>query len=516
MSSSSSDFASSKLEDLNVTQDELNSIGEALKKEEFRKLLCEYVEEIQNPENRKLYEEELTELEKQRGVDITFLTPKPCFVVKTSSNGNVKTFINICSNENIGLPTSTRQGNGLNWQVPYVLAPPRLDYDKKQEKCNVYDVVFHPDTIELGKKTKDFKQLILDTALNGVEQSFKVTLDKVNLKYPSIPFKGSVHPTVLRRKAEKSKTPKEPEENKDGLVQKSYNNNKTERNGNVIHSQNNSHQNGDSQQNGSIPNGHHTESNGHHNGSISNDQTCSEGLTNVDSGNIEHSCDEINAALNFPYPPLQENKPVMVTDLNAIKTATKGRDVQYVTPKYVIKEYNEVDLDNYTNDMYCKSNVTIPSKLIVEIMLPLLKTMEFTKLDISERKFEFVSEKPSKYKLSLTLPYAVDDENGSAKFEMDKKLLVVTLPVVYKHDRDEAVNTVHNGASNGITSLDHDSNVDSGISTPESNNPIDNNTESCDRTLKGTENSAINDEVNQNTCSNYTNINDSKNRNNSN
>jgi hypothetical protein len=67
MSSSSSDFVQSKLEDLNVTQDELNSIGEALKKEEFRKLLCDYVQEIQNPENRKLYEEELTELEKQRG-----------------------------------------------------------------------------------------------------------------------------------------------------------------------------------------------------------------------------------------------------------------------------------------------------------------------------------------------------------------------------------------------------------------------------------------------------------------
>lgn len=67
MSATTDDYARSRLEDLNVTQDELNSIGEALKKEEFRKLLCDYVEEIQNPENRKLYEEELTELEKQRG-----------------------------------------------------------------------------------------------------------------------------------------------------------------------------------------------------------------------------------------------------------------------------------------------------------------------------------------------------------------------------------------------------------------------------------------------------------------
>lgn len=80
-------------------------------------------------------------------MDITFITPKAGFVVKTSSDGNIKTFINICSNENIGLPSSTAHLNGLNWQVPYILAPPRLDYDKKHEKCNVYDVVFHPDSI---------------------------------------------------------------------------------------------------------------------------------------------------------------------------------------------------------------------------------------------------------------------------------------------------------------------------------------------------------------------------------
>lgn len=67
MSATSSEFVHSKLEDLNVTHDELNSIGEALKKEEFRKLLIDYVQEIQNPENRRVYEEELTLLEKQRG-----------------------------------------------------------------------------------------------------------------------------------------------------------------------------------------------------------------------------------------------------------------------------------------------------------------------------------------------------------------------------------------------------------------------------------------------------------------
>lgn len=433
MSSSSSDFVQSKLEDLNVTQDELNSIGEALKKEEFRKLLCDYVQEIQNPENRKLYEEELTELEKQRGVDITFVTPNACFVVKTSTNGNVKTFINICSNDNIGVPLSTKQGSGLNWQVPYVLAPPRLDFDKKQEKCNVYDVVFHPDSIELGKKNKDFKQLLLDTALNGIEQNFKVTLDKVNLKFPKISFKGSVHPTVLRRKSEsKSKPSKEgPDIEEDELVQKLYGDNqelnKTELNG---------RSNGEQ-----TPQGHPS------NGS---NKPLSDVIPN---GIHDPTANGLNTPLNYPYPPLEENKPIIVTNLNEIKLNGAPNE-QYTTPKYIIKEYNEVNLDNYTNNKFCKSNVTIPSKLIVEIKLPLLKTIEFMQLNIRGKEFEFVSEKPSKYKLNVTLPYCVDDDNGTAKFEVDKKLLVVTLPVVYNSTEERATSQPNQGNSSNHSGIE--------------------------------------------------------------
>ncbi|KAI5697601.1 hypothetical protein M8J75_012941 [Diaphorina citri] len=396
MSSSSSDFVQSKLEDLNVTQDELNSIGEALKKEEFRKLLCDYVQEIQNPENRKLYEEELTELEKQRGVDITFVTPNACFVVKTSTNGNVKTFINICSNDNIGVPLSTKQG-------------------------------------KLGKKNKDFKQLLLDTALNGIEQNFKVTLDKVNLKFPKISFKGSVHPTVLRRKSEsKSKPSKEgPDIEEDELVQKLYGDNqelnKTELNG---------RSNGEQ-----TPQGHPS------NGS---NKPLSDVIPN---GIHDPTANGLNTPLNYPYPPLEENKPIIVTNLNEIKLNGAPNE-QYTTPKYIIKEYNEVNLDNYTNNKFCKSNVTIPSKLIVEIKLPLLKTIEFMQLNIRGKEFEFVSEKPSKYKLNVTLPYCVDDDNGTAKFEVDKKLLVVTLPVVYNSTEERATSQPNQGNSSNHSGIE--------------------------------------------------------------
>jgi len=71
-------------EQLDITKDEFNRFKEALGQEEFRKLFFDYVEEIQDPENRKIYEEEITQLEKERGVEVRFIHPQPGFVIKTT------------------------------------------------------------------------------------------------------------------------------------------------------------------------------------------------------------------------------------------------------------------------------------------------------------------------------------------------------------------------------------------------------------------------------------------------
>lgn len=192
-----------KWEDLNLSQDEVKSIGKALEKEEFRNLLLDYVKEINDPENRKQYEKEITQLENERGVDIKFVHPSSGYVIKTSADGVGKVFINVCSNSNVGKPTSTPgvdDGHrGLCWSIPYCLAPPREDVDKKNNSCTVYDVVFHPETLQLSKNDA-FKKLVNDTAVGAVEESFHVTLDKVNLKFPKLNFKGAKHATVIRKK----------------------------------------------------------------------------------------------------------------------------------------------------------------------------------------------------------------------------------------------------------------------------------------------------------------------------
>lgn len=346
-------FSKQKWEDLNLSRDEVKSIGQALKKEEFRSLLAEYVNEINDPNNRKQYEKEITQLENERGVDVKFLHPTSGYVIKTSVDGKTKAFINICTNNNVGIPFSNPEVKGdqrVNWSIPYCLVPPREDLDKKKKMCIVYDVVFHPDTLALGKNNFQFKKLINDTALEGIEENFNVSLDKVNLKFPKMQFKGLKHATVIRKKMEGFQTSESTE----------------------------------------IP--------------------------------------------NYPYPSLREDEDnSKYSETNKKKCSSKlkdNKDEKYTTPSFSIKHRSTVDMENFTNDPMCKMTVTVPNELVIAIDLPLLKCSSDASLDITENTLTLTSENPAKYKLFLKLPYCVDRNKGCAKFDISKKVLSVTLPVI--------------------------------------------------------------------------------------
>ncbi|CAI6347057.1 unnamed protein product [Macrosiphum euphorbiae] len=188
-----------KLEDLDITKQELDSIGEALKNEQFRKLLCEYVDEINDPENRAQYEREIEQYELERGTRVTFVRPQPGYVVKTSANGVRKVFINVCCCDVLQKPTSRPGAGGDHWSLPHCLSPVREDYDKAHKPCDVYDVVFHPDALKLTTHGKSLKDMVEDTALSMVEKNNNVVLDKANLKYPKIAFKGVARSLVIRK-----------------------------------------------------------------------------------------------------------------------------------------------------------------------------------------------------------------------------------------------------------------------------------------------------------------------------
>lgn len=200
---------------MELTSDEMQRFTKAFRNDEFKKLFSDYCEEISDPANRKLYENELTQLEAERGVDITWISPEPGYVIKTSVNGKEKVFINVSQCDKVGKPSSQRDvdgsGNrGLNWSIPYTQSPPRKDVDNKGTLCSVYDVVFHPDTLHLAQKNPRFKTLVTETACDAVCRAFKVNIDLVNLKFPKLAFKGAVKPTVIRKQSTKPPTDYEP------------------------------------------------------------------------------------------------------------------------------------------------------------------------------------------------------------------------------------------------------------------------------------------------------------------
>lgn len=186
--------------------------------EEIRDLLLDYVKEIADPVLRAEREKEIIEDERRKGYEVTLFCPEPCYVVKTSiqlkcesNNVTKKVFINICQNNAIEKPSCKRvsqaltksfynQDSGLFWTVPHGLTYPRDDVDRRAAFCVVYDCVYHSDTIRLANSNKHFKKMIEEFALDAIENSFNVKLDRTFVKYPKMKFKGKPLTTMMRKK----------------------------------------------------------------------------------------------------------------------------------------------------------------------------------------------------------------------------------------------------------------------------------------------------------------------------
>ncbi|XP_042357215.1 LOW QUALITY PROTEIN: protein kintoun [Plectropomus leopardus] len=193
-----------KMKDLNMTADEIDRLKKAFKDEKFREMLRDYAQELSDPENKKRYEEEIKLLEQERGHTVEFIHPEPFKALRTSVNGKQKCFINICANEKVGKPEckwgeSEDGRRGQCWSLPHSLHPGRQDTDPKGNKIIIYDVIFHPDTLHIASKNKGFMDMVEGTAIQGIQDGFKVTLDKNNVRQMSTKYKGTPQPCVIRK-----------------------------------------------------------------------------------------------------------------------------------------------------------------------------------------------------------------------------------------------------------------------------------------------------------------------------
>ncbi|KAM6968610.1 protein kintoun [Tautogolabrus adspersus] len=194
-----------KLKELNMTVEEIDMMAKAFKDEKFREMLRDYAQELADPENRKMYEEEIKLLEQERGNTVEFIHPEPFRAIRTSLNGKQKCFINICGNDKVGKPeckvgTSDGGRRGQCWSLPHSLHPGRENTNTKGKKMMIYDVVFHPDTLHIASKNKRFMDMVESTAIEGIQNTFKVTLDKNNVReMTKIKYKGTPQPCVIRK-----------------------------------------------------------------------------------------------------------------------------------------------------------------------------------------------------------------------------------------------------------------------------------------------------------------------------
>jgi len=372
-----SDESRKKFSDLNMTKDELNRFSEAMKKEEFRKLLVEYAEELSDPVNRAQYEKEIAQLEEERGMNVTFIHPDKGFCIKTTQNGDKKCFINICKNDNIQKPTSKSQttkkngkiSSGLMWEIPHTCSPAREDFDNSKLKCVVYDVVFHPDSYRMGETNERFKKLLKDSAMDTIEKSYNVQLDRVNEKVlKNMDFKGKPTACVIKKKAENFT-----ENSSDDPIK-------------PLIDQIKEH---------------------------SLDKDLDERLKNK---TVTKQNDSNQSKNNKQAPTTQKPR------IEEIETHT--------VPKYSIIHRGQTDMSDhaYQLDSTVISS-TRPKEIAISIELPLLKSSQNVELDVYETTIELNHEEPN-YKLKIKLPYPVGESEARAKFDKSKRCLNITLPVI--------------------------------------------------------------------------------------
>ena len=63
----------------------------------------------------------------------------------------------------------------------------------------MFDVVFNPEVITRCSHPK-FKDMVVETAIDGVCNNFKVTLDRGSKKFPKMKFKGTPSSCVIRKR----------------------------------------------------------------------------------------------------------------------------------------------------------------------------------------------------------------------------------------------------------------------------------------------------------------------------
>ena len=123
------------------------------------------------------------------------------------------------------------------------------------------------------------------------------------------------------------------------------------------------------------------------------------------------------------------NAEANVTKSNIKKSSAAAKSAETVktsetAPNYSFTHQGIVDYANLTN---ARIKQNAPDAIIFKCQLPLLSSISGLDLDIDTNSISLF--KQGLYKLNVTLPFPVFEDQGTAKFDKSKKELIVVLPV---------------------------------------------------------------------------------------
>lgn len=80
----------------------------------------------------------------------------------------------------------TAQGD--TWSLPYSLGPPHMEKDKNESNVACFDCCYHPAAIRQMDINKRFRDSLVITAIEGVEEAYKRQKQDVSSKYMGLIF----------------------------------------------------------------------------------------------------------------------------------------------------------------------------------------------------------------------------------------------------------------------------------------------------------------------------------------
>lgn len=436
-------FAQSSLgkddsKDMKLTDKEKEGFTKAFEDPEFRKMFAEYMDEMQDPKYRAETDEYIRQLEKEEKVPEgkELIHPLPGFVAKTHKMDDKgtkleKLWMNITSSDRVMEPRKQVVKGGESWSLPYSLGPPRMEKDNNDNNVTTFDCCFHPNALDMGNARKEFKDLLVRTAMEGVTESYKRQNSPVKLSSEFHVLKGVSYKTGITTAMMVDKKSKETWKGEKGAPKTGG--------GEAVPSS------GRVEELPPTPAASEQGPKKQPSPSAKKDSTnkkkeplIKKGFL-LGKGGAKVAKTSSPTPSSLPPPPTataESAKPAMTAVSTTKKESSSSSTISSnsLEPAYDVVERGVVDLGDFelTNSDGStseKARSTRPRELVVKIKLPKIppKGIADVNLDISEKKLSLKYK--DVYDLQLPLAYPVNDSAGSAKYEKNSQCLVVTLPV---------------------------------------------------------------------------------------